>query len=64
MLGRATLTIETSSRVMNPAARTTASAFQRFGSGRYSSSCGGAGRRSGLRLVDAGVVVVMATFLT
>src|SRR4051794_4333028 len=40
MLGRATLTIETSSRVMNPAARTTASAIQRFGSGRYSSRGG------------------------
>jgi hypothetical protein len=33
MLGSATLTIETSSRVMNPATRQTASAFQRFGSG-------------------------------
>src|SRR3954452_6748368 len=44
MLGRATLTMETSSRVMNPAARTTASAFQRSGSGRYSPPRGGTGR--------------------
>ena len=33
MLGSATLTIETSSRVMKPATRQTASAFQRSGSG-------------------------------
>ena len=33
MLGSATLTIETSSSVMNPATRQTPSAFQRLGSG-------------------------------
>ena len=51
MLGRATLTIETSSRVMNPAARTTASAIQRSGSGRYPASLGGAG---GVEAAEAG----------
>ena len=52
MLGRATFTIETSSRVMNPAARTTASAFQRTGSGRYSSCPGDAGRVEAAEATD------------
>src|SRR3954454_18570290 len=64
MLGRATLTIETSRRVMKPAARTTASAFQRSGSGRYSPLRGRAGRTAAADATDRGsltssVVVVM-----
>src|SRR4051794_35486670 len=66
MLGRATLTIETSSRVMNPAASTTASAFQRLGSGRYSSWLGFVGRIEAAATTDRfwsvpSVVMVMAT---
>src|SRR3954449_12896764 len=54
MLGSATLTIETSSRVMNPAARTTPSAFQRSGSGAYSSWRGVAGRGKAAEAADRG----------
>src|SRR4051794_22427367 len=64
MLGKATLTIETSSKVINPAARTTASAFQRSGSARYSPWSGGAERVEAAEATDrglsiSGVVVVM-----
>src|SRR3954469_17676388 len=53
MLGSATLTIETSSRVMNPAARQTPSAIQRSGSGRYPSP-GGAGAAGAAEATDRG----------
>src|SRR5690242_7796023 len=66
MLPRATLTIETSSRVMNPAARRTLSAFQRSGSARYSACPGGAGRTEEATDVVAPItdVVVMAISFT
>jgi hypothetical protein len=48
MLGSATLTIETSSSVMKPAARQMLSAIQRSGSGRYPSPPGGAGGVEGV----------------
>src|SRR3954453_18117198 len=60
MLGRATLTIETSSRVMNPAARRTAGAFQRAGSGRYSSLPGAPGRVEAAEAADRAATVPLS----
>src|SRR3954454_13281296 len=52
MLGRATLTIEASSRVINPAASKTPSAIHRCGSGRYSSWRAGAGPADAAAVTD------------